>query len=490
MARTIENEEVQEIRTVTSDIAIPTKTYMEIQERYQWDLIDDIQGGTHAMRKAGEKWLRKHPKEEQAAFDHRLKGSYLFNGQERTITYLTSKPFLRPVVCDEDMDSDILEWTENVDSAGTDLSVFLREWSEIFFRFGIAHILVDYPRTQITEGEEAPTVAQAKEQNLRPYWVNVHPQNLIGWHSERVNGVEALTQIRILEIHKEPDGLWGEKFRRRVRVITPDYFEVYEETDSSAWVWVDGGPMTLGFIPLVTAYADRKGFMVSKPPLLDLTNLVEQHWNNNSDQQNILWAVRTPFLFGAGLKPKDEVVIGASYITRTASVDAKLTYVEHTGKAVEAGRQDVEDLKSDMRIYGAILLQRPGNVPATKNAIDKSESDSTLGIAVTEIESTANRAIEIVGKWLGKEKVGKCKINRDFGIITGEVNTIDSLDKMRARLDLSHASYLQENKRHGLLSDDFDVEEEVEKANLEKVLAGRNSEEFEFDEEEEKEKEE
>ncbi|NDC09657.1 MAG: DUF4055 domain-containing protein, partial [Oxalobacteraceae bacterium] len=206
----------------------------------------------------------------------------------------------------------------------------------------------------------------SKAIEARPYAVHVKASNLIAWRSETIKGVEELTQIRILEQATVDDGEWGERQVCRIRVITKTEFQLYEFKDKK-WNIIEQGETSLGYIPLVTYYTNKTGFMSAKPPLIDLAYLNVQHWQSSSDQEHILHFIRFPLLHGAGFNnDQKQIEIGPNRMILSEDPNAKLTYVEHTGAAVEAGRQSLKDLEEKMSSLGMqMLAKRSGNMTAT-----------------------------------------------------------------------------------------------------------------------------
>ena len=72
-----------------------------------------------------------------------------------------------------------------------------------------------------------------------------------------------------------------------------------------------------------------------------------------------------------------DITIGASSAVLSDNPDAKLSYTEHTGTAIEAGRQSLLDLEERMRATGAELIsQKQAQTTATQvNA----EGDAATG---------------------------------------------------------------------------------------------------------------
>ena len=121
--------------------------------------------------------------------------------------------------------------------------------------------------------------------------------------------------------------------------------------------------------------------MTGRPPLMDLALLNLAHWQSSSDQRHILHVARVPLLFARNLRPGENGLdIGPNRLIVGDSDGADLKFVEHSGSAIEAGRQDLVDLEDRMAVMGLDLIaRRPGSATATARAIDAAQADSACG---------------------------------------------------------------------------------------------------------------
>ena len=441
----------------------PSKAYLNMLS--DLDLVTTLMGGTEAMREAGQKYLPREPKESVAAYRNRLSRSVLYNAFADTVQKLVGKPFSKPVNLLEDTPEQIKEWSKDIDLCGSNVTTFCREIFEYGLTDGLVHLLVDHPRN---DGEK--TLADEQSLKTRPYIVPVRATDLIGWRSELINGVRTLTQVRFRENSTEADGEWGEKFVQRIRVLYPDRFELYE-LQKKEWVIVDQGLISLGRIPLVTFYTGKTGYMEAKPPLLDLAHLNVLHWQSSSDQEHILHFIRFPLLHGAGFsQDQKDIEIGPNRMIMSEDPQAKLTFVEHTGAAVESGRQSIRDLEEKMdALGGQLLMQRSGDSTATAASLDTAKSHSALHDMVRRLENAMQQAFILMALWskLPAEAAGGVNINEDFGLSLISGKDEDTLLKSRLSGELSRESYLTELKRRNVLRNELDIEEEIDRIETE-----------------------
>ena len=219
--------------------------------------------------------------------------------------------------------------------------------------------------------------------------------------------------------------------------------------------------MDIDEIPLVTFYAERTDFMISKPPILDLVDLNITHWQSSSDQRSILTVARFPMLAGSGVTDEDnKLKVGPRQWLFTSDAQGKYYYVEPDGKAIAAGRDDLSDLENQMSSYGAeFLKKRPGTQTATARALDSAEATSPLQDMVLRFIDAMNQALTLTGKWADIEEPGFVTVNAEFGLTAQEDADLRALTDARKNRDLSRRKYLNELRRRGTLPVDFDAEE-------------------------------
>jgi hypothetical protein len=199
-----------------------------------WHMIESLMGGTGAMRKAGERLLPKNPAEDKKLYEYRLKLSTLYNAFKRTVETMSSKPFSEPVRLGDDVPTFIKNICGDVDLQGSDLQAFFTDVFNFAMQFGLSHVLVDYPRT-----EPGQTLADQRKSGVRPYFIHIKPQSVLGFKSERINGVETLTQLRYSETVIEPTDEWGEAEIKQIRVLERGYCRIYRLNEKQEWFLYD-----------------------------------------------------------------------------------------------------------------------------------------------------------------------------------------------------------------------------------------------------------
>jgi hypothetical protein len=444
-----------------ADVSTPSGAHDRMRPRLA--LIDTLLSGTEGMHAAGEVHLPKHENESATAYKARLARSVLLPALEDTLDTLTGKPFAEDVVLGEDIPPQVMALLGDVDLQGNALQPFLRSWFREGWAKGLSVVLTDFPVSEQPLGDDgkprARTLADDRAENVRPYTVQIRPENIIAAYAETVNGRERLTHVRILEVTTERRG-YEEVCVERIQVLEPGRWELWEYADEKKEKWhlVDEGPTGLANIPLTVFYAGKRiGLLEAMPPLTGLAHLNIAHWQSSSDQRNILTVARFPILAGSGVDSDAKITVGPNNFLTTESADGKWYYVEHTGAAIESGAKDLETLENQMAAYGSEFLRsRPGNETATGRAIDSAEATSYLAATVQGFKDCVEEVLQHMAEWLKLDTGGSVELRGDYTLEEANQPELDALRKARDARDISRTAYLAELKRRKVLKDDFD----------------------------------
>jgi hypothetical protein len=420
-----------------------------------WPMIDALVGGTAAMRKAGRTFLPQWPKEDGSSYAARLATAILFPAFSRTAQVLAAKPFSRPMALGP-VPGRIAALLEDIDGQGTPLHAFAADILLGCLHYGLFGVLVDH-----TPAGGARTLAEERDLGARPAFAAYPAAAILGWRQEG----GCLTQLRLMETIGEPDGEFGETASRQVRVLTPDGWSLWRENPTedgpTRWVEHDRGVSTLGRIPFVFFYGQKRGYGLGLSPLLDLAFLNIEHWQSLSDQQTLLHTARVPILFGTGFAPEDELAVGAAAAIIAGSDKADLRYVEHSGAAIAAGRQSLLDLEDRMRQTGAeLLVQRPALVTATQTVADGEGSRSILQRIAEGFESSLEACLALLGEWLGEPFAPKVSLFKEFGPGHLSDHAADLLLRAAEAGHVSSQTVFDQLQRRDILAPDLSWAEE------------------------------
>lgn len=397
-----------------------------------------LMGGTKAMRTAGKKYLPQFEKESDKSYSARLASSWLFNGYRKAVRDMTGRVFDVPLKLGPDMDGVFAEWATNINLQGQDLSEFGREvFRDGMSGAGISYVMVDAPRR---EGNVSKT--EAKAQNLRPYMTHIKVENVLGWRTYVKDNVTKLAQFRVFEAVSEPDpeDEFSDISVEQVRVldvVESGFVQVrILRNDGKDGKEYEADRYLTGATEIMVApfYANRTGFFTGEPVLDDLADVNVAHWQSQSDQRHILHVARVPILFGKALDAVDgkeggSITVGSSEAVMASDPDADLKWVEHTGAAIGAGRQDLKDLEFQMEAFGLQLLVQQANQSATGAALDASKETSQLSMMADALQDCLEQCLQWMADMSGEalpETGASIVINKDYGasMITPQLYTV------------------------------------------------------------------
>ena len=425
-----------------------------------WDIVDPLMGGTQAMRAAGTKLLPQYPAEADDTYKDRLALSTLLPAYAETVASSTSRVFAEPLQLGEDIPEPVKLFCDDIDLGGNDLNSWSVEWFREAMAKGLCHAMIEHQPTLDAEGNKLyKTVAEEEAAGVRPYAVIIKPGQVLGW---RFDGGK-LMQVRYMESVEVADGDFGVKFVDQVRVLEPGSWRTYRKPEKGgAWVAEASGSTNLTYIPWVTFYTGRTGPMTAKPPLLELAHLNVKHWQSQSDQDNLLHVARVPLLFVFTDNEEFQLTISSASATRMPK-DGNAKYVEHTGAAITAGRDSLNDLVDDMRMAGAKLLQK--DKQAVKTAAQANEEAaqelSPLARLAGQFADCIAQLLQILADYGSLGDGGRVEMRGNFDSDFAPEVSLPNLISMANSGKLSDETLYSEMQRRGVISDELDWSDEL-----------------------------
>ena len=410
-----------------------TRTRAVLDMMKGWEIMKAVTEGTDYLRINSETFLPLEPREDYDAYLARVNRAVFSPFTQRLIRAATGLVLRKPITLTGDP-----YWTEmfkmDVDGRKSDLDEYARRLLMCSLTYGQSHILVDYPAPS-----GAVSLAEERQQNRRPYWIEIDPNNLYGWRLDRESNYGNLIQVRLGEKAVLPDGQFGEKVFDQVRVIEPGSYrvfrkkeqieEMYDVSDGSSvgsfeagssdkdYKQVESGEFSLGEIPLVTIYSGKTDNLVSKPPLLDIAYLNIAHFQRQADLIHSLHVASQPMLVMEGYDDQTkDLAISVNYAMATQPGN-KIYYVEPASSAFEAQSAEIKELQMQMATLGISTLSQQKFVAESADArrLDRVDTNSMLAMVSMELEQKLQKAFNLSAEYVGIEPP-EIKISRDFDI--------------------------------------------------------------------------
>lgn len=413
-----------------------------------WLLIEQLMKGTRGIRQGHRKFLPQFPRESDESYDNRLQKSVLSPFTKRLELMLAGMLTRKPVRL-TDVSDVVTEQLFNVDLQGNDLQQWLFNTARVALRYGHVGVLVDAP---------------AAGENGRPYWVSYSPREILGWRTEIAEGEQKLTMLRLAETITVPDGKYGEKDVERVRVLTPGAYEIHEKDDKGDYNIVDEGRTSLSEIPFAVAYANRTGVLESMPPLDDIAELNLQHYQVSSDLSNILSVSAIPLLAIYGFPQSAEEISAGASEALALPESARSEYIEPSGNSFDAQFKQLEQIENKINGLGlaAVLGAKLVGETAEAKRIDRSQGDSTMMVVAQQMQDMIDNCLRFHAEYMQQPVAGSSQVNRDFLGQRLEPQEIQSLLQLYTAGTITQETLLNELANGDVLSEDFDIEEEIE----------------------------
>lgn len=419
--------------------------------------IDALLGGTGAMRKAGRSYLPQEEAESDKKYALRLNMSILYPAFEQTVAQMVGRTFAKPLIV-EKVASGLQDYLSNIDFKNNDIDSFCSRWFYDAMAHGSSYVIVDFPTAK-----ENRTIDDVKRLGLRPYFSHVPFASVLGWRSEMRDNVEVCTQFRYKSVVIEPDGEFGEKIIEQVTVMNPGMVTVYRQSDSG---WVKHSEaeqkvneQRIDSVPVVAFTPERVGFFEGRPVLENLADLNIRHWQARSDQDYLVHFISVPLMYYAGESDIQKVIAGVGNMLQLMP-DDKIGFIEHSGRAVEAGWAALDRIESDMKIAGAKLLTRTKlAMTDTQAKEEQSKEISLLRHYANLFESAVDAALHLMSMWQSSSETSHVEIS-------GNLESDDTVDGMNVVMTLfsndiiSNQTTFEEAKRRGVISSQADWEEE------------------------------
>jgi hypothetical protein len=187
-----------------------------------------------------------------------------------------------------------------------------------------------------------------------------------------------------------------------------------------------------------------------------------------SDQMNITHVARVPILYGTGFNDNDQLTVGSNSAI-LGPPSSTLEYIEHTGKAIEAGISEIHDLEDRMYIESLEMVSKSSDT-ATSRSLDVSDANSSLQVLAIKLQEMITNVNFMMEDWEDIPREGRALINTDFGLHIKDGSEANILLKMRQNGSISRETLHKEYVRRNILSEDFDSEEELKRLEAELKL--------------------
>jgi hypothetical protein len=473
--------------------------------RVLWAKVDACFEGTEAMRAARGLYLPQFPQEADDVYEQRVATSTFTPFYETTLTGITGTILRKSFQLGDKVPAAIVQDVENIDNAKTHIEVFGQRFLHTGVHYGAAYILVDMPQEPDVEVLDAE---QASRINFRPFAVLYGAKELA--NEPRyviIDGAPVLQLIVFLEESSQLDDFGtasAERFRVWRLPVYQDERENYHRAGNAEWeIWekqtdastkqdgfvlIDSGVSPLADIPVAVFNANpclTNPMETEGPVLINLANTNIKHYQLESDHEHALhscsptaWTVNLrQDVEGAPIGAVGKVPYGNG-VRWDLGENGSAGFAEPAGSGLERREKWIEKIERQMLDMGAALAMENSEKAGANTKIEATIRGGARTSRLTQIarawQDAMEQALVFWGQWKGvwTDRTEEAEITlgvKDTDLVMAFTDTA-AFSAMVEKHQLSLETFWALLQRGGILQDDFDAEDELQKIKKEKEM--------------------
>ena len=427
-----------------------------------WLRARDVVAGEDAVKAAGELFLSRLDSQTDDEYKAYKARASFFNATARTADGLVGMLFRRdplirlpehgtggPSHHRNALGRALLGFVNDADMLGTRLASYAKNVAQEIIVVGRAGTLVDW------EG--------AGEQ--RAYAAFYTAEQIINWHSERVNGRNVLTLVVLKEVSQKPR-VDADEFRPetieqlRVLKLVPNgapaadgkqswsyQVEIWQQAASKSrrtknWELVETRtPLRLGqplpLIPFVFHGPRHSLPGVDKLLLTDIIAVNLDHYRLNADYKHGLHFTALPTAWVSGFDKSESLRIGSSTAWVAETPGATAGFLEFTGQGLMTFERALDRDEQLMAVLGSRMLEAQKLVGESADAIElrQSAENSVLSAVSMSVSDSLTHVLRWIYWWNSTEATPEVigddpvlvKLNTDFSIKSMASNQLTAI---------------------------------------------------------------
>jgi hypothetical protein len=471
-----------------------------------WLRARDVFNGEDAIKAAGEKYLPRLDCQDDTEYRAYKNRASFFNASARTADGFVGLIFRRDptfkLPAGNGVGDALAEFVEDADMLGTPLSAFSKNLVTEIINVGRAGTLVDW--NDVSE--------------QRAYAVAYSAEDIINWHTERVNGRNVLSLVVLKETSQTPvaesDPFDPDEIQqlRVLKLVPPQGVADNAKADWSyqveIWQFVSDGqspnaarsrgkkkwkltdtitPLRLGkplpLIPFVF-HGPRDSLPdVDKIPLADIIAVNLDHYRLNADYKHGMHFTALPTAWVSGFDKNSSLRIGSSTAWVAETPGATAGYLEFHGQGLSTFERAMDRDEQLMAVLGTRMLESRKRVGETAAAIELRQSgeNSILNTVSFSISASLTQVLRWVYWWNSTEPIPDAigpdlvlaSLNNDFSITGMSALEITALVAAWQAGAISQATMLDLFRAGEVIAPGRTNDEEINLLTSEKVRAGR-----------------
>jgi hypothetical protein len=469
------------------DIALPDFQCAAYRRQLpQWQRLDDLFTGSSAWTNQADGritpndrtplYLPRFAKEHSKDYEARLVRTPYSDRFAQAIKDFVGLIFHNDLRFSEEFPPILQEHFTSVDGEGTNAVVLFSQMAIACMRRGHTFVMVDCPNSN-----HPSTLASQKA--IRPYWVHIHPQQVLSWRSVVYQGKRHLTQVVIQQTQMVPAGAFGEQEVKSYLVLRPGRYDTYTiavEPNSSTRHLVhhpersgihgiirNGKVEPFKMIPLACIYGGLKtGLFESEPPLNTLADLNLTHYQMYSDHLSKIHYCCFPTPVRVGMMAEEDDLILGPGVTVDVPPGGAFLWAEPSATSIAESRKEIEALELAMDFLGTQFLVKPSDRQAAMvSLVQAAKVESTLDLFARSFAQGINQALTLHAAYLDIAP-GTISLDTSFfqqnNTDTNLLHAFTTLyDRLLAYPEGARRSLLNLAQRRGFIPPEIDIDAEL-----------------------------
>lgn len=386
---------------------------------YKEDYIDlaDFFAGERQVKEKGERYTPRleGQKNNSNAYDTYKRMGILFNALARTRQGLKGAILRKPI--DVQFPESRKEILDDVMLNGASFEDLTREICDLILGFGRNGVLVDIDTMET------------------PYAAIYGPQSILKYPEIKRKGARQeillYEEVKIIEDDEEKEvgqrrqleldefGKYKVTIYRKGEGVEEDWLPVESTKENPNPRWPVYKGKKLDFIPFTFFGSSSNIPESSKPPLLDLLNILKGHWRLTVAYQYGLHfaGLPTPCFAGFDFEDGEMIPLGPGAVHHSTDPGAQSWFLQTGGQGLGDMEKGLDRLEVQMATVGARLLegQRAGVEAAETVRLRSSGDSATLSDIAGNVEAGLTDVLQYIGFWLGiPAKECQVSVNKDF----------------------------------------------------------------------------
>lgn len=418
----------------------------------EWEDCQNFFEGEAKVKAAGTRYLPRPEQSTTTEYDSYVMRAFFFPAIERTVSGLSGQIDRKAPTYKLSPRTKYME--DDADGAKASLRQFSKTVLDQCFIKGRYGILIDRP----TDGGN-------------PYLALYQAEDIINWQEDN----DGLQLVVLREHYYAPDPTDMFVMRRlvRYRVLRLEAGQYVQQVytgntttngEIAYNLFEEVTPTNVGrpldFIPFVFGNVRSITSKIDKPPLLDLVRKNAEHYRVSADYANALYFTGNPILWVRGVKrpraqrpttpgeaqePQFKLTLGSSRAVYLPNADSEIGITECSGHGVSPNHDKAEDVKKEMAVLGARLLEQQRSAVETAETaqIRQSAETSTLSNIVISVSSTVRKALQMADMMLGGTgNEIEFELNQDFINVTINPQLVSTLADLVSKEFISWDTFI------------------------------------------------